>query len=115
MTEAIDCLRNISSEEFLKLISRPELGPVTCCPYGPTVDHEFIIENAHDILFGTNAASSGAREFFRSLDILTGVNIGEGGVETLFDWLAKLHQKDVDNLTVTLSDVRDIVAPWIIS
>ena len=114
-TDAVDCLRNMSSDEFLNLIRSPELGPVTCCPYGPIVDHDFIIENPRDILFGHNPVSSGAREFFRTLDIITGVNNGEGGVETLFIWLAELKQKDIDTLTVTVSDIRDTIVPWIVS
>ena len=52
--------------------------------------------------------SSAARQFFRSVDILTGVSRGEGGMELVYIWLNILQQTNVDNLTVTVSDFRDI-------
>lgn len=110
----VDCLRQKSAKDILSLLSRPEIAFRGCCSNNPTFDHDFLVEMPHDIVFGNNSVSSGARQFFRSLDILTGVTNGDGALFFLITWLLQLRQMDLNNFVVKTSDFRDTIAPYYI-
>ena len=113
--DPVDCLRGVSSEELVKVLAGPNVTAAGCCSRSPTIDQEFIVEKPMDIAFGNHAVSFKARQFFRSLDIMTGVNNGEGALYMLITWLNQLGQRNLDNMTVTISDMKHIVAPWMIN
>ena len=46
---------------------------------------------------------------------MTGVNNGEGLLHFIMLWLPLLHQRSINNFTVSYSDFRDIVVPNTIS
>ena len=111
----VDCLRNISALDFTNLLSRPEIGLTGCCSNSPAVDGEFLVEHPHAIAFGNNSISAAARHFFRSLDILTGVNNGDGAEFLLVAWLLRLRQFDINNLSVKRSDFSGPIPSYVIS
>ena len=113
--DPIECLRNLSAHDFVSVLSRPEIGMTGCCSNSPAIDGEFLVESPHDIAFGNNSVSAAARQFFQSLDILTGVNNGDGAEFILVVWLFALRQFDLNNLVVKQSDFSNAVASWIIS
>lgn len=115
VNDSVECLRQLSSNEFVSLLGRPEIANTGCCSKAPTVDGELIVEKPRNIMFGNEAISSEARQFFKSLDIMVGVNNGEGGLILLVEWLGKLHQRDLNTLKVSVSDFRNIVAPYMIA
>ena len=111
--DPVDCLRRMSAADLLAVLNKPEMAG--CCSPAPTLDHDFVIEKPLDIAFGNNAVSFEARQFFRSLDILTGVNDGEGALYIYVTWLNILHQQSINNMTVTMSDIENIAAPFAIA
>ena len=113
--DPVECLRSVPSDDLVKILAGPNVTAAECCSRSPTIDNEFIVENPIDIAFGNHTVSFQAREFFRSLDMMTGVNNGEGALILLTLWLGLLGQANMDNMTVTISDFRDVVAPWVIS
>ena len=113
--DPVDCLRQLSSEEFMQVLRKPVISVAGCCSNAPTIDGEFIVENPVEIAFGNHSKSANAREFFHSLDMIMGVNNGEGGLIVLTEWLRQLQQRHLDNMTVTVTDIRNIVAPYMIN
>ena len=113
--DPVDCLRNLSALDFTNILSLPEIGLTGCCSNSPSIDGEFLVENPHDIAFGNNSISAEARQFFRSLDILTGVNNGDGAEFILVVWLLRLRQFDLNNLAVKKSDFSGPIPSWVIS
>ena len=111
--DKIECLKRMSATDLLAVLNKPEM--VGCCSPSPTVDHEFLVETPFDIVTGKSNISSEARQFFRSLDLLTGVNNGEGAIFVLFSLPKMLGQPNMDNMTVTVADVHNIIAPFIVN
>ena len=83
----VECLRKMSTTQIMDLFNRTR-----SCNTAPTIDGEFIVEQPLDIAFGNSTISDESRMFFRSFDIITGVNNGEGALHLVFYWLNKLHQ-----------------------
>ena len=110
-TDPVECLRGLSTDAFYQILTNPV---AQCCRF-PSVDHDFIVEDPMDIVFGSNTVSFEARQFFRSLDYITGVNNGEGALYVVLLWLNALRQTDMDNITVTESDFENIIVPGIIA
>ena len=100
------------ADNLLVVLNKPEMAG--CWSPSPTLDHYFLVEKPIDMVNGNNNISSEARRFFRSLDILTGVNNGEGALCVLFTLLRLLGQPSMDNTTVTVTDIRHLVVPHII-
>ena len=46
---------------------------------------------------------------------MTGVNNGDGALYMLILWLNQLGQRNMDNMTITVSDMKNIVAPRMIN
>ena len=113
--DPVDCLRQLSSMDLMKVLTKPSISGTGCCSKAPTIDGEFIVEDPVDIAFENYSISADARNFFHSLDMIMGVNNGEGGLIVLTEWLRQLQQRYLDNMTVTVSDIRDIVAPYMIN
>ena len=114
--DPVECLRRMSTNDFYQVLLSLQTGSFsTCRSQLPSIDHEFVVEKPSDIALGTNNVSREAREFFRSLDVLTGVNDGEGALYILTIWLQALRQTNMNNLTVTISDFEKTVAPGVMS
>ena len=113
-SDPVECLRRLSTQDFYQILLRSANVP-GCCSRLPTVDHDFVIEKPSNIVFGKNSVSFQARQFFRSLDILTGVNNGEGALYIVTLWMNLLRQTDMNNLTVTQSAFKNSIAPGVLS
>ena len=65
--DPIDCLRQLSSVDFIKVLVKLEISGTGCCSKAPTADGEFIVEKPVDIAFGNHSISTEARDFFSQL------------------------------------------------
>ena len=115
--DPVECLRRMSTSDFYKVLLSLQTPSTfaACRSQLPSIDHDFVVERPSDIALGTNNVSHAARDFFRSLDILTGVNNGEGALYILTVWLQALRQINMNNLTVTVSDFEKIIVPGVMS
>ena len=87
-------------DNLLVVLNKPEMAG--CWSPSPTLDHYFLVEKPIDMVNGNNNISSEARPFFRSLDILTGVNNGEGALCVLFTFLTIAILSNLHNITLIL-------------
>jgi len=105
----VSCLQTLPAENF-RIHSLEE--KVTQM-FRPTVDGEFLKDTPNNILFGEVTKNEPARNFFLSLDILTGVNSVEGA-----SYVPVLQQiigfKDVNNFTLPQESFSNTVVPYII-
>ena len=81
--EPLECLRGKSADHLIISINTLDYNltialDVVRCP--PVIDGEFIVEDPYDIVFGNNSKSDAARDVFRSVDMLTGVNNRDGAL-----------------------------------
>ena len=114
--DPVDCLRRMSTNDFHSLLLSLQTPTFAACRNQlPSIDNDFVVEKPSDIALGTNNVSLAAREFFRSLDILTGVNNGEGALYILTIWLRALRQNNMNNFTVTVADFENVIAPGVMS
>ena len=111
--DKIECLKQMSATGLLAVLNKPEM--VGCCSPTPTLDHDFLVDIPFNIATGKNNKSSEARNFFRSLDLLTGVNNGEGALYVWYTLPQLLGQPNMDNMTITVADIRNVIAPYIIN
>ena len=111
--DQVECLRKLSTHDIYKILSQPN-ATIGCCRI-PSIDHDFIVEEPMDIAFSSHSVSFEARQFFQSLDILTGVNNGEGAMYVSTIWRYILNETNIDNLTTTVSDFETKIVPRILS
>ncbi|XP_045197595.2 cholinesterase 2-like [Mercenaria mercenaria] len=79
--------------------------------FRPAVDGDFVAEIPEDILYGNNSKSSAAREFYSSLDILSGVNNKDGALLMLALWPRVLGYSDLNSPKITRDQLNNIVVP----
>lgn len=114
--DPVECLRRKSTNDLYQILIALQQTPFQICSNRlPSIDHDFVVEKPLDIAFGTSQVSYEAKQFFRSLDIMTGVNDGEGALYIVTLWLRSLRQVSMDNLTVTLSDFENTVVPAVLN
>ena len=75
----IDCLRNVPGDQLNQLINDFSNG-FMAHPYAftPNIDGEFIKEDPHAVLNGHSVNTSKCREFFSTVDFLSGIDAEEG-------------------------------------
>ena len=112
-TDKVACLKHMSATDLLAVLNRPEMAG--CCSPTPTLDHDFLVDTPFEIVAGQGKNASDARQFYRSLDLLTGVNNGEGALYVWFTLPLLLGKQGIDNMTISMDDVRNIIAPYIIN
>ena len=77
--QLVNCLRNKAPENIDAALNDPNneiLGLET--PFAPTVDGEIVKEHPKELLLSDSDISAKGREFFSSIDLLTGMNAEEG-------------------------------------
>ncbi|KAL4222112.1 Carboxylesterase 5A [Mactra antiquata] len=120
-----------NAEKYFETVGCLTADPLTCVStksyselqvsdsfiFAPTVDGDFLLESPHDVLYGDNAATQPARDFFHSLDVLTGVNNFDGAISfaylgysvTGFDFNNTRITRDQLRNQIFLNEVKNIV------
>lgn len=106
----IACLRSITANE----LSIDTMLMIDQLQFLPVVDGDFLQESPEIILTGSNPISASAREFYSSLDILSGVNDFEGGLYVLYVWQQILGYTNTSYPVITRTDINDIIIPYVI-
>lgn len=94
----IECLQEKSAHELQ--LEHLSFGPKSIA-FGPVLDNDFLVDYPEAIVSGNNPEAADAREFFASLDIITGVTNAEGAFFVSLVWPSFLNYTDVDNLKIT--------------
>lgn len=120
--EAVGCKKPTDSETTTCLTSKtarqlqtPAYSFDYSPRYKPSIDNEFLVESPRNIIFGTSERSAEARHFFKSLDLMTGVNDLEGAMHMTFQWPYYFGLKNADNLTITRKQFLDTVLTTVIN
>lgn len=103
-SDPLSCLR-IKTPDELQLPRR--VGDKL--QFAPVVDGDFVVESPEDILFGNNSKSLAAREFYSTLDILSGVNNFDGALFISTVWPYVLGYTDVNNPRITRDQFENTV------
>ena len=75
----IDCLRKVPGEKFSQLINDFSHGFMAFpMAFVPNIDGDFLKENPHDVLNGDSEKTSKGRDFFSTVDFLSGIDAEEG-------------------------------------
>ncbi|XP_053397712.1 cholinesterase 2-like [Mercenaria mercenaria] len=100
----IACLRSKSTSQLQ--IPRIATDPLH---FYPAVDGDFVAEIPEDILYGNSSKSSAARQFYSSLDILSGVNNYDGALYMSSVWPFLLGYTNIDSPKITRDQLDNIV------
>ncbi|XP_052808031.1 cholinesterase 2-like [Mya arenaria] len=84
-------------------------------PMRPIVDNDFLVADPKSIMFGNDPKTAAARNFFASLDFLTGFNEFEGALYLFNVWPSYLSYTNMDSLTVTREQFSKVVVPVTVS
>ena len=77
----VDCLRRQTAETLSEVINNPMKGLIRMpFPFLPSVDGTFLKELPSDIINNATEVSSDARNFFSTLDFMTGINAEESSL-----------------------------------
>ena len=105
----ITCLQSLPAE---RLMTDTVSGNIAD-NFKPTIDNDFFVDTPYNIIFGKGSRSESARNFFASLDFVTGVNSFEGAI-----FIAVIQQllrtRDFHNLTITPLQFSDTIIPYIV-
>ena len=100
----IACLRTKTAMELL-------MASQSITNEGPTIDGEFITDHPHEVLFPEDGSVSDALDFFRSLDVISGVT-NMDGTKNLFSMLtSKFGTVDLNSLFIEESDFKHSLVP----
>ncbi|WAR06867.1 CEL-like protein [Mya arenaria] len=84
-------------------------------PMRPVVDNDFLVADPKNIMFENDPKTAAARNFFSSLDFLTGFNEFDGALYVRDVWPSLLGYTDMDSLTVTREQFSKVVVPITVS
>ena len=77
----VECLRNQPEETLSAVLNDPARhSNIMAFPFIPSVDGDFVKEPIDDMINGDAILSSDAKQFFSSLDFMTGINADEGSI-----------------------------------
>ena len=110
-----DCLRkkspdilNATLNDFSNWLLRLEM------PFIPTVDGEFVKEQAKDLLNGNSDVSASGREFFASLDFLSGICSEEGALMLNPEFGVEDPENFSPNRTFLEETLLPLVIPYVL-
>ncbi|XP_053402698.1 uncharacterized protein LOC123550608 [Mercenaria mercenaria] len=81
--------------------------------FGPVVDGDFLIDTPRNIIKGQSAVTSNSRDFFASLNIMTGVNDLDGTL-AFISFSALLGHSDLE-FNITKNNFRTEIVPFMIN
>ncbi|XP_053380023.1 cholinesterase 1-like isoform X2 [Mercenaria mercenaria] len=77
----VSCLREVSTDQLVEFVTNATYGLISCpFPFLPTVDGRFVSTDPKHIFDKNTDIPSEIADFFSSLDIMSGVNSGEGSL-----------------------------------
>lgn len=77
--------------------------------FRPAIDGDFILESPEETFFGNNPKSAPAREFYTSLDILSGINNYDGALNMLSVWPNLIGYTNINSPRITRDQFQNIV------
>lgn len=111
-SEYINCLRSKSAGELDTVINNPQSG-IGFMPWTPVRDEDFVTYNPNEI-FSDGMDMSPERQFFGSLDFLTGVNSLEGAL--LVGYFAiELNLTNPEDIRISRDEFENIFIPSALS
>ncbi|XP_052241965.1 cholinesterase 2-like isoform X1 [Dreissena polymorpha] len=100
--------------ECLRALTPGQLQDNDTLPWAPFVDKDFVIASPKDIVYGTDSTTSSARNFFASLDFMTGVNNFDGALYLRDVWPNILHYSDMNTFVLTRDEFIRIAIPAVV-
>ena len=103
----IACLRKKTAMELL-------MASQSITNEGPTIDGEFIRDHPHEILFPDHGPVSDSLDFFRSLDVVSGVTNMDGTNNLSSMLTTKFGTVDFNSLSIGENDFKRSLVPALI-
>ena len=104
----VQCLQSKSVSDLDAVINNPQTG-IGFMPWTPVRDNDFVAYSPNEI-FSEAMDSSPERNFFSSLDFLTGVNSLEGALLVQF-FAIELNLTNPEDITISRQQFEDIFIP----
>ena len=104
----VQCLKSKSANDLYAVINNPQTG-IGFMLWTPVRDNEFVTYTP-DAIFAESMDLSPERNFFRSLDFLTGVNSLEGALLSQY-FAFELNLTNPEDITISREQFEDIFIP----
>ncbi|XP_052243610.1 cholinesterase 2-like isoform X5 [Dreissena polymorpha] len=109
------CERAPDPVKCLRALTPRQLQDDDTSAWQPVIDRDFLLASPQEIIFGNSSHTQNARNFFASLDLMTGANNFDGAVYFRDVWPFIFKTTDMNTFNLTRGQFTGIAIPSIIA